>query len=789
MDLATPIRIGGWTARPALNVLECAERSVKLEPRTMNVLAYLADRPGEVVSVDELLSNVWRGVVVGDGSVYLAIKQLRQALSRPGDDTAYIETIPKRGYRLRVPVERLAAEPLPSRTREAPALPRNSGATANETAVESANRDRARAVAASAASVPTMRDRWLRGALLTVAIGVAGGAFIGAAWVLRKSPTAAQPPTLHLEFHAPRNASGFAVSPDGRHVVYRTLRNGVPELWLRRLDAGSVRRLAGTEMGVAPFWSPDGSQIAFTGDLKLRRVAIDGGAVLALADTPRIRGFTAGTWSARDVILFASEQYDIARVSAQGGVVEQATVPSSEACDAQRPPGAARHIAPRVLPGGDRFLYLEEVCGTTGPGFVIYSASLTSGERIRVATLTRKPAERPRVVIQNIDYANGFLLWLLDGTLMAQRLDADALQLRGEAVSVAEEVGEFSVSQNGVLVYRETRPLVTEDSTAPPRKLVRYDRSGQRLGEVRAPARYRLHRVSPDGRRIAATAPMRRGAIGETDDIWTVDVERGAAVPLTTEEAGDTTPVWSRDGAYLAFTSGRGAIANRPSRIYRRAADGTGADELLFAAELDEFASPLDWSSDGRYLLFARGRYATWRNQSDLWVLPLAPGESAFALLESPHRKRAARLSSDGRFIAYSTNESGRDQVVVQPFPNVGAGSWQVSTGGGYEPRWRNDGRELFYLAPDGTVMAAETQTAGAAFERGEPRALFATGLTITGSDVPPDGFYDVTADGQQFFVAEPIADAPGSTPADAAEQTVHVIVNWQTPLQADSGR
>lgn len=788
MDLSTPIKIGRWTAKPALNVLESAERSVKIEPRTMNVLAYLAARAGEVVSVDELLANVWRGVVVGDGSVYLAIKQLRHALSAPGDDTVYIETIPKRGYRLTVPVERVAAEHATAHDEPEPPLPKRNGEAATEVGIGfEPNGIRQAPAVLMPPPLPAVgqtRSRSRPVGLFAIVAVVAGASLLIGTLTWREPGATAQQPQLHLEFRAPAGAGGFSISPDGSQVVYAASNDGVRSLWLRQLDSGSVRALPGTQGAAAAFWSPDARQIAFVSDTKLRKMSLGSGGLQPLADIRRF-GSIIGAWSAHDILLVSTEQYDIARVSAQGGSVEQAALPPSASC-VGLPPMAPRSMAPRFLPDGDRFLYLELNCSDDGVEFAIYAGSVTRPERVHVATLRQKPLEQPHVVIQNIDYANGYLLWLLDGALMAQALDAESLQFRGEPIPIAEEVGEFTASQNGVLVYQEWRPMVNADPSAPSRTLARYDRSGRRIGEVRTPARHRLHRVSRDGLRVAVTAPMQRGRIGETDDIWTLDVERGAVFPLTTDQAGDTTPVWSWDGSYLAFNSGRDAVGNRPSKIYRRAADGSGADELLFSAEIDEFVTPLDWSSDNRYIVFARGRYATWRTHGDLWVLPLATGEPAHVLLESPFRKRAARLSPDGRWIAYSTNESGRDQIMVQAFPNAGAGMWQISIDGGFEPRWRGDGRELFYLTADGTVMAVATQTKGDALERGEARPLFSIGRTVSATETPLDSFYDVSANGQQFFVAEPVDAAPTS-PAQEQEQTVHVIVNWHAPLLTKS--
>jgi DNA-binding winged helix-turn-helix (wHTH) protein/Tol biopolymer transport system component len=743
----------------------------------MDVLAYLAARPGEVVSIEELLSSVWRGVVVSDGSVYIAIKQLRQAMSSPGDESRYIETIPKRGYRLTAPVEHVNPEP---------AALTIAAASNNRTSEHDATSAIA-SVGDGLAAMPialehTRNAAWRRTgtwSLLAGGVVLALAAIIGSTLPIRDTRRAPTQSRMDLELRLPRSAREFTISPDGLNVVYRAQQ----QLWLRPLNSDPPRALPGTENSFAPFWSPDSSQVAFTseGDSTLKKVAIAGGSPVEIVALPEEQMISGWTWSGSGTILFTSDQYAISRVPANGGAVEPATEPNYSKCPFG--PRSARTSKLRMLPDGDRFFYVARECDPFTLN--VYVDSLTKSAPVHLAISTRRTPQTLRMVETNVAYANGHLLSLfLDGKLMAQPFDPDTATLSGEPVTIAEDVSRFSVSENGTLLYLSWNDFV--DPTAQPRRLVRYDRSGQRLGEVRVPPLHRLPRLSPDGDRIAVAAPtIGVSRLSESEDVWTIDLEQSEAVRLTSNATTDTNPVWSRDGSYLAFNSGIIGDLGHPNGIYRRAANGAGTDELLFSPRIG-FAMPLDWTRDGLYILFARGEYTIGpRNRSDIWVLPVGKDQREFSLLDSPANKRAARLSPDDRWIAYSTDAPngsarGPDQIVVQPFPKVSEGFWPISLTGGYEPKWRGDGRELFYLSPEGTLMAVDIDTDSGKFERGEPRPLFATGLKITGSEWPPETFYDVTADGQQFFVSEPIEDSA----ADSEEALrVHVIVNWHLGL------
>jgi Tol biopolymer transport system component len=291
---------------------------------------------------------------------------------------------------------------------------------------------------------------------------------------------------------------------------------------------------------------------------------------------------------------------------------------------------------------------------------------------------------------------------------------------------------------------------------------------------------YRLPVLAPDDRRVSLGVPPATGL----PDVWTVDTQRGVTTRLTFGNALEEMAVWSPDSARIVFGSGRDGGVLLPNSLYVKAANGTGVDERLFVAANNEILAPFDWSSDGRFLLFARMNNATWREKVDLWVLEMTGERTASALIESPFRKGSAKFSPDGRWIAYASNESNGFQIFVQPFPDVGRGKWQISARGGQEPRWRADGRELFFLDPDGVLMAIDVQAEGEAFEYGQPQALFRTGVTLPRIDETPDYFYNVTSDGERFLVNEPVAVEPNApAAADAEPVTLTVIVNWASGL------
>jgi hypothetical protein len=451
-------------------------------------------------------------------------------------------------------------------------------------------------------------------------------------------------------------------------------------------------------------------------------------------------------------------------VSASGGAPSPVTTLSADN-------GETQHSYPFFLPDGRHFLYFAVGNKTASPNSPngIYVAALDSNERKLLV-----PGGSTAM------YALGYLLFLREQTLMAQPFDVERLELTGDALPIAEHVitggasgmaGAFSVSETGVLAY-QTGPADVGGQAGAPTQLVWFDRSGKPIGALGDQARYGDLELTPDGGRVAVSLfdRARRGR-----DIWLFDLARGLRTRFTFDPADEMTSVWSPDASRVVFNARRKGHLD----LYQKASSGAGDDEELLADSLEKV--PLDWSPDGRFILFAVGAFQT----PDLWVLPLFGDRKAFPFKQTPFSEVPGRFSPDGRWIAYASNESGKYEVYVAPFPGRGGvlsaaaapgtpgDKWQVSTVGGSWPRWRSDGREIFYLAPDQKLMAAAVSGAGSAFEVGAVKPLFeAPALRI-----PNQGsMYDVSLDGQRFLVntlAEQAAAAP-----------ITLVVNWPALLK-----
>jgi Tol biopolymer transport system component len=557
----------------------------------------------------------------------------------------------------------------------------------------------------------------------------------------RETPPEQQ--VLRLPLLPPEKASfgEIAVSPDGRQVAF-TARDaaGMVQLWVRPLDALAARALGGTQGAGMPFWSPDSGWIGFFAEGKLKKVKVSGGPPQAVADAPNGRG---GAWNRESVILFGlSINSPLMQVPASGGEPKQVTE-----LDASR---EASHRWPQFLPDGRHFLYFILSGDPQRQG--VYAGSLDSKQKTR---LVASPVSATSGM--------GILLFVRERVLLGQRLDAEKLRLVGDAFPVAEPVGvdaavyrsRVSLSQTGVLIY--------DAGGSVSRRLLWFDRSGKALRTVGPPGEYFNVDVSPDGRRVAAE---RRDPQTANHDIWLFDVARKASARFTFHPAVDFLPVWSPDGRRIAFCSNRDGAYN----LYQRDASAAGEEELLLKTPWDKF--PASWSPDGRRLLYSELDPKT---GSDLLVLDLDRRQPV-PWLRTEFDERVGRFSPDGRWVAYESNESGRYEIFVRPFSPSGgaAGQWQVSTSGGENPRWRGDGKELFYLGQDHKLMAVEVKTAGGRFEAGVPRALVSTraaslpGLFHT--------LYAITADGQRFLV---ITEGD-----EVVSQPATVVMNWTAGLK-----
>ena len=537
-------------------------------------------------------------------------------------------------------------------------------------------------------------------------------------------------------------AAQLALSADGRQLAFvaRTQSSGAFSLWVRPLGALAARQMPGTDDASFPFWSPDGRFIGFFAAGKLKKVQVSAGPPVVLCDAPNGRG---GTWNGDNLILFATLGAPLRRVSGAGGMPVAVT-------SLDKTYGESSHRWPHFLPDGQHFLFTT---ATGAPNLsqpsLVKSGALESSELVTLFPLD-----------SSVEYASGHLLFVRDGTLMAQPFDPTNRKETGEAFPLAEDVGNegsryssFSVSPTGVLVYSHGAGYTA-------RRLAWIDRSGRTIGQVGAPANYYDIVFSPDERRAAVS--WTSGVPGN-QDVWTVDLDRGVMSRLTFDPAPEAGPIWSPDSSRIVFTS-LDALRQKPVA-------GAAGDELLFkrGTQQREGPFPSDWSPDGRYVAFSLVDSVSSPTYTDIWMLPLAGDRKPFPFVQEPGRDDRASFSPDGRWLAYVAYGSGQAQVVVRAFPGAG-GQFQVSKDGGDQPLWRGDGKELFFLAPDGTMMSAAIDTSRQ-FEAGLPQPLFKSAVLVERRRQ-----YAVTKDGKRFLALVP--------DRDALAEPLTVVVNWPSSIQ-----
>ena len=525
------------------------------------------------------------------------------------------------------------------------------------------------------------------------------------------------------------------ISPDGRMIAFLGMHEGKRYLYTRQLSSLETQRLPGTEDASYPFWSPDNRYLAFFSNNKLRKTEASGGPPQTLCDAPSAAG---GTWNSEGVILVSLDTKGTHRVSAAGGVLTLVL-----GLDAARKELA--HAWPVFLPDGRHFIY-QSWTGASDAS-AIFAASIDGGER---KLLTKADSSA-------LYAAPGYLLFARESTLMAQGFDAAKLQVTGEPFPVVEGVAyvsansysSFSVSDNGTMVYL--------GGGISSRQLTWFDRTGKNLATAGSPGDYNDIVLSPDAKRLA----VQQNNLGGTTDIWLIDLSRGTSSRFTFTPNYDDNPVWSPDGSQVVFSSN----AENFFSLSKKLSSGAGSEEVILKSDNGQEA--YDWSRDGRFLLFTDFGAKT---DADVWVLPMSGDGKAYPLLQTEFSETYGQFSPDGRWFAYTSNESGKTEVYVQSFPTSG-GKWLISTGGGSQPRWRGDGKELFYIAPDKTLMAVGIN-AGSTFEMTTPTPLFQT--QVSSYNAP--NRYVVSADGQRFLI---------NCPAGAINRTpIKVALNWTNGLK-----
>jgi eukaryotic-like serine/threonine-protein kinase len=575
------------------------------------------------------------------------------------------------------------------------------------------------------------------------------------------------------------------LSPDGRRIAFQARgSDGRNQLWVRSLDSIEARPLAGTEgVNNASFWSPDSQFLAFAMSGKLQKIDVSGSSVQTICDIPppvKADGqpgtWRAGAWSRRGVIIFGANGTGLWRVSERGGPPSELTILNPALKE-------LFHAGPNFLPDGRHFFYHRIV----GAGGGVYLGSVdVKPEQQSSTRLVTSDSSAVYAPSPGAPPDQGHMLFVRRGSLMAQAFDARRLRLAGEAVPVAEGVASggsrhFSVSMTGALAYQAGGYL---GSGVTRNQLTWFDREGKVLGPAGEPGAHNSLALSPDGTRVAVSSLEGQGtpsAARRAFDIWVHEFARNTSTRLTFRPSWDWIPAWSPDGNRIVFSSERDSIV---FDLYGKASSGVGEDELLLQSNQDKTVQ--DWSRDGRFLLYSvavsGGRTLAYTASHDLYVLPLTSGSphdrKPQPYLETEFNESQGKFSPDGRFIAYRSDASGRNEVYVQPFPDAPSGKWKVSTAGGTAPRWSGDGRELFYISPESKLMAVEV-SASPVFKAGIPKALFTAITWVNAGPMPGPTPYDVTADGKKFLIITHGvgAGSPGATP-------ITVVLNWTALLK-----
>jgi Tol biopolymer transport system component len=587
-----------------------------------------------------------------------------------------------------------------------------------------------------------MRLGWLgAGAAVLPALGLV------AAYVI----LAARPSPVVRSFILPPEGTSFvtmapssgppAISPDGNRLVFGARDDkGRRLLYLRGLNSVTAEPLPGTDDASYPFWSPDSQEIGFFAGGKLKKIAASAGPPQVLCEATIGRG---GAWSKEGVIVFApGPSQSLLRVSAAGGTPEPATKLETDR-------GENSHRWPYFLPDGRHFLFWAR-SSRGAQEHTIYVGSLGS--------LDAKPIMKNETMAQ---FVPDYLLFLRDQTLMAQHFNARRLETTGAPIPIAQHVADNSTTNRPIFSASDSDTLVYQTGSAQGGwRLLWFTRDGKQSGSVGDLDPYFDPAISPDGTRVAAGVLTGQG----TGDIWIFDLARGTKTRLTFGSAIQRYPVWTPDGKTIFYASNNKGLYH----IYSKAADGSGTEQVLMSGD-ESLAIPLSVSSDQRYLVYMR-LSADRKTGTDIFALPLFGERKPFPVVETAFDDREAAVSPDGKWMAYQNNESGHSEVYVTAFPSGGA-KWQVSTNGGTDPKWRRDGKELFFLDPADNMLAVNLDALGNVARMGAPHALFhAAGVQNQ------QGPYAVSADGKKFLI--------NSGDVKEESQPFTLVQNWPAELK-----
>jgi len=696
---------------------------VRLQEQPFRVLALLLEKPGEIVTREELREKLWAPdtYVDFDKSLNTTVNKLREALGDSAENPRFVQTLHRRGYRFIAPVERFGGV---GAQHAAPAV----GTGTSDGPSPTSTPEHAGVPHAVPGLGPQRSQRFQRIGLLT-AVALLGAVVGIIVWqALHSAVPAIEAPLRRFAFTPRTNAFHPVISPNGRHIAY--VSGG--KLWVQDLDREEPRAFESNNVGSnRPFWSPDSKFIGFItrGWEDMRKVAVEGGASIKLC---QLLGPTnGGTWSpdGSSIVFGSGNPSRLYEVPAQGG---------SPKLLLDQPMNF------RVVP---HFLPRE----SGGRSVVFAPGQPAQIEVLNVDTISRDVLTAGARAVYS---STGHLVYQAGGRnvdgLWALPFSPETLNAAGEPFPVNENGSSPSVARDGTLAYLEAgEPGL--------RQLTWRDRSGRAVGTIGRPQpEIGALTLSPDGSRVAVAAVENKNR-----DIWVHEVASGLKTRLTFHSSTDQKPVWSPSGASLAF----GSLRNGTGDIFTKAADGAGeVQELLSTAGLDY---PYGWSRDEKYLLYHTNTRVT---RSDIWYLQRKEGEGGYEtvpFLNTAADEQSASLSPDSRFVAYESDESGSSEIYVRSFPDGGGkrqvstgGERQVTTGAGRLVRWRGDGKELFYR--EGNTLVAVSVTTAPGFSVGGAEWLF---------DLPPSGFFDVSADGQRFIVVE--------TLKQRGPPTIRVVQNW----------
>ena len=687
---------------------------VKLTEQPFQVLVTLLERPGELIKRDELRQKLWADdtFVDFDHSLNAAINKLREALGDSAGNPRFVETVPRRGYRFIAPVEGAVG---PGGREESEGA--GSAATVASEASEASG---------GAPWKPSRMVVAVQSVLLIAAVG-----FILARWI-GEPETAAELPLRRFTIEPDNLVTGTdarpAISPDGKHIAYVVQDGNQTKLEVYDLDRGQSRQLEDTEGGRAPCWSPDSDFIAFVADSNLKKIGADGGPAITLS---RLGSpwRPQGTWSpdGESVLIADSLVYEVPATGGELIVV----------LDDER---------------GRGLLYPHSLPSEAGRTRLLFSGALEN--RIILRDLTTGQREILATGAFPVYSASGHIVYqtrLRGDGLWALPFSLEMLEPAGEAFPIAQDAWFPSIAADGTLVYVE-QPQVLD------RQLVWRDRAGRKLRSIGLPQQdLEFPSLSPDGRYILVVAEE-----NENQDIWLHDAVRSTTTRLTFHPASERGAIWSPNGKEVAFNTRRAGNVD----IFITSASGGGSARPLTATRRI-YEEVNDWSPDGRTLIYQSFGPKT---NTDLWYVELrenATSSEAVLYLQTPALEHQAKFSIDGRYVAYVSNEAGRDEVYIRPFPEADEGQWQISQDGGIQPRWSRDGKELFYV--EGETLIAVSVSTEPTFEAGSATRLFSDPHLALKGRVRPQ--YDVSADGQRFVMLETVGERP--------KPVIRVVQNW----------